>query len=186
MRTRASGFTLIEVMIVCSIIAVLASVAIPEFTRVQLRSKQGERAVLMQSIHNSVEDYYMREAHFPELVDPNNPGAGSNLVLNGNPSWTNPGTAKQPWRMVSWADDWQNLTLTVEGGVYYRYWGTGAEAGQQHQYWLIADGDLDGDTVLDQMQKLYQYQATQLQHFVGSTDPNATWEWRFPGNDQTF
>jgi prepilin-type N-terminal cleavage/methylation domain-containing protein len=185
MRTRTRGFTLIELMVVMSIVAVLASVAIPEFSRVQLRSKQGERAVLMQSIHNAVEDYYMREAHFPALVDPANPGAGSTLNLSGNPSWANPGTAKRPWRFTSWGDDWQSLTLTVEGGVYYRYWGTGNEAGQQHQYWLIGDGDLDGDGVLDQMQRYYAYQATQLQHFAGSPS-GCTWEWRFPGNDLTF
>ena len=186
MKTRVPGFTLIELMVVVSIIGVLASIAIPEFTRIQFRSRQGERAVLLQSIHNAVEDYYMRESHFPQLNDPNNPAAGSNLVLSGNPSWTNPGPAKQPWRHVGWGDDWQNLSLTVEGGVYYRYWGTGAEAGQQHQYWLIADGDLDADTVLDQMQRLYTYQGTQLQHVAGSPNPSVTFEWRFPGADVTF
>ncbi len=186
MKTRAHGFTLIELMVVVSIVGVLASIAIPEFNRVQLRSKQGERAVLLQSIRNAVEDYYMRESHFPELNDPANPGAGSVLWLNAQPSWVNPGPAKRPWRYANWGDDWQALTLTVEGGVYYQYWGTGTEAGQQHQYWLIANGDLDGDLQLDQMQRLYQYQGSQLQTIAGSPNPSCTWEWRFPGNDLTF
>ncbi len=186
MKTRASGFALIELMVVVSIVGVLASIAIPEFTNLQYRSRQSERKVLLQSIHNAVEDYYMRESHFPQLVDPNQPALGSNLSLWGNPSWANPDASKHPWRLVSWGDHWQALSLTVEGGVYYQYWGVGNEAGQQHQYWLIANGDLDQDSVLDQIQRLYTYQGIQLQHNVGSPNPACTWEWRIPGSDLVF
>ena len=38
MKRRAPGFTLLELMVVVCIISVLASVAIPEFNQLQLRS----------------------------------------------------------------------------------------------------------------------------------------------------
>ncbi len=185
MSRRIPGFTLIEVMVAMSIVAVLASVAIPEFTRVQLRSKQGERAVLLRSIHNAVEDYYMREAHFPTLNDPADPAAGSTLFLDWNPGATNPGPAKRPWRYAPAGDDWQKLTLTVEGGVYYRYSGGGSELGQQHSYLLVAQGDLDGDGVIDEMDRTFTYQNGKLQQLAGSP-PDCTWEDRIPGPDITF
>ncbi len=64
MRQRNRGFTLIELMIVTSIIGILASIAIPNFERMMLRSKRAElnlnlnAIALVQSSYHAEWDAY--------------------------------------------------------------------------------------------------------------------------------
>lgn len=180
---RPSGFTLIEIMIVLAVIGVLSSVALPMFRDFQLRSKQSERTIMLESIRASVEDYAMREGRLPADWG----GGNSGLSLWGNPDWTVATGHKRPFRHVSWGDHWNQLALLVEGGLYYMYWGTGQQFASTRQYWLIADADLDGDGVNNQVQRMFLYQGTVLQRFAGVA-PNAkwTWEWEFPPGGRTF
>jgi len=75
----------------------------------------------------------------------------------------------------------------VEGGVYYQYWGTGSSAGPVRQYWLMAEGDLDGDGVNNIVQRWFSYQGTTLQKIAG-TNPNWKWTWEndLPAGGGTF
>ena len=50
MTAHPRGFTLVEVMIVTTIIGILASVAIPEMSKMQYRSKEAERRLIMTAV----------------------------------------------------------------------------------------------------------------------------------------
>src|SRR5690242_11279693 len=147
---RARGFTLIELMVVVTVIGLLSSVALPTFRNMQLRSKQTERSIMMTSIHRAIDEYWTREGHYP-LVS----GDMSWLYLfYWNPDST-PNTQKRAWRqkpLNQW-DHWNNLSLLVEGNVYYAYYGYAYEMSNYRYTYLDVKGDLDGDRTEDQLEK---------------------------------
>lgn len=176
MRVRPNGFTLIELMVAVAIIGILSSIAIPEFRAIQLRSRQTERTVLMTSIQRAMDDYFHRESRYPRDW-----GMGtSGLWGADNPNFA-PSTYKRKWRLVDWGDDWKLLSLAVEGDVYYSYWMQAVAQPGNRQVWIGANGDLDGNTVQDQIQRLYFYTGTRLERFWGAQScSDCSMEWRWP------
>ncbi len=59
-RSKQSGFTLIELMIVVVIIGILAAMAIPRFIAVSTKSKQSEAKLLLKQIHNNQQTYFQQ------------------------------------------------------------------------------------------------------------------------------
>jgi len=54
---KKTGFTLIELLMVSVILAILATIAIPNFTRMQLKAKESEVKSACHMIQMAVEDY---------------------------------------------------------------------------------------------------------------------------------
>src|SRR5271155_1123123 len=74
--SRASGFTLIELIIVVAIIGILAAIAIPKFADLVLKSKEGATRGSLGSIRSALSIYYGdMEGQYPS--DP------SSLTING-------------------------------------------------------------------------------------------------------
>lgn len=68
-RSSQSGFTLVELMIVISIIAILLSVAVPNFIQ---SLKHANESVLKQdlfSLRSSIDNYTMDKAKAPQSLD---------------------------------------------------------------------------------------------------------------------
>jgi prepilin-type N-terminal cleavage/methylation domain-containing protein len=137
MRTRnrrpGNGFTLIELMIVVAIIGVLASVAIPSFGSMQLRSKAAERTAIVQSLKRGLEVYFLNHESIP----------GGALVGDWNPS-VRESTARRPF--VRTLPGWSDVDAMVEGATYYSYQFTATRVGGTGLIVIAAHGDVDGDS----------------------------------------
>jgi type IV pilus assembly protein PilA len=64
-RQHATGFTLIELMIVIAIIGVLAAIALPAYQNYTIRSQVSEGLSLAAGVKTAVADYFAQTGTFP-------------------------------------------------------------------------------------------------------------------------
>jgi prepilin-type N-terminal cleavage/methylation domain-containing protein len=183
MRRRPSGFTLVEIMVAVAITGLLASVSIPTYERIQLRSRQAERSAMLESVRRAVEEYYVRQGRLP--LD--NGDGTSTLSLQPNPNATVT-PQKRPFRLTSApGDHWADLSLMVEGGVYYVYWGAGQLDSPSRDYTINAEGDLDGDSATNTISRRFLYVSDALQYPPGvHRAGNWSSETEVPADGSTF
>jgi len=68
MAKKSKGFTLIELMIVVAIIGILASIAVPNYTRYVTRGKIAEATSLLSQTRNQMERYYQDNRRYTTTV----------------------------------------------------------------------------------------------------------------------
>jgi prepilin-type N-terminal cleavage/methylation domain-containing protein len=178
MTKRPAGFTLIELMVVVAIIGILSSIAIPNFRNMQLRARMAERATMLRALQTAVDDYYNTNGRYPDDLGSGN----SQLYLYWNPTPT-PLSTRQKWRYSVYGpwEHWDQLSLAVEGNVYYVYWGFGYASPGFRYHYLYAYGDLDGDGTQDQLERIWEYSGSTLLRWAGSPlDSSASWENHYP------
>ena len=122
---RSSGFSLIEIMLVVSIIGILSVVAIPQFVTYQLRSKSAEAKTNLGVIKVLEHTYFSEQDTFL-AVAPEPP-----VVPGSNPAAFNPAAGFAP------------LGFRPEGRVYFSYGASVSADGVG--YTADAAADIDGD-----------------------------------------
>ena len=123
---RRRGFTLIEMMIVVAIIALLATIAIPNYISFQLRAKTSEAKSNLGAIR-TCEEAYMAE-HDVYLTCTANPVA-------------DPTKLQRDWEVAP--TGWTDIGFEPKGKVFFQYdvvVGTGGDT-----FTATATGDLNGD-----------------------------------------
>src|ERR1041385_3789953 len=77
MKTRKSGFTLVEILIVVIILGILAAIVIPQFTNASQDARESALLSQLQTLRSQIELYKLQ--HMDKLPD---------LVTNWNPMTT--------------------------------------------------------------------------------------------------
>jgi len=138
---RIQGFTLLELMIVVSIIGVLASVAIPSFLNYQLTSKRAEAFANLGALAKTQKSYFAEFNQFVAVA----PEPGSTL---GN---VPDGTKRD---VTSVRTGFSVIGFTPDGDVYFDYDTiTGGVAGCLCQtcFTAAAYGNLDEDAFMSEV-----------------------------------
>lgn len=150
-RAHERGFSLLELMVTVAIIAILASIALPSFTRESRKARAlAEVQPLFNDLRVRLEQYLQENGRYPVT-------AGE---VTSNPAGA-PGT-KAPLDLS--LTDWASLRLRISGedSVYCRYtWATGPALGgtigaqvssdfgftapSTEWYYLVAKCDMDND-----------------------------------------
>ena len=154
-NTNKRGFTIIELMIVVSILGILAAVAIPAFVNYIRRAKTSEATLSIDRMYEGAVTYFDVE-HTPRGVStsnitealPNDVGptpATSNLVSSKLIAQTYLGQFQTNV-------NWQSLDFSMTDNFYYAYTFTsecdGDTCSPGNISYCRAEGDLDGDNSL--------------------------------------
>jgi prepilin-type N-terminal cleavage/methylation domain-containing protein len=137
-RSRSRGFTLVELMVVISIIAVMASIALPRMQMFALKAKRAEREMMMSAIVRSIRDYAAATEGRTGTVDlqpnPREPATAGKRAFDRTLAALNPA-----------AVGWDKLGFAPEGALYFRYAGTADLTPGSESLILTAEADLDND-----------------------------------------
>lgn len=113
-RSEKKGFTLIELMIVVTVIGVLAAVAIPAYSRYVKRSRTAEALTNIRKIYDGEMAYYQDE-HTDE----------SGHVISKSFVFCRPQPASKPGkqkRQGDWTDQgWPDVRFSADSPVLYTY-----------------------------------------------------------------
>jgi prepilin-type N-terminal cleavage/methylation domain-containing protein len=144
-RHAPRGFTLIELMIVVSIVGLLSSIAVPVFEKMTLRTRQAEREAIMRAVAKGVEDVALNAAVIPV-------NSGTFFVGNWNPVPI-PDTSKHAWLQAQ--AGWRDLPLIIEGATYFAYQFILDTSATPMRLIVRSAGDLDGDGVYGEKWQVY-------------------------------
>lgn len=98
------GFTLIELLIVVAIVAILASIALPNFLEAHTRSRVSRARADLRSIGGAIEIYSLDHNAYPTMIEPGfnggvNPLQGSDLKW-----WYTPDSLSTPIAYLTQSD----------------------------------------------------------------------------------
>ena len=167
------GFTLIELMVVVTIIGILASVAIPEFGKLVLRAKAAERHEVMSRIKKAVADVVLLHGAVP----------GGSLFADWQPSGVAGSAKRMPnWKSAGWVDLFRS-TEEIEGSTYYSYRVLADDTASPPTLDIWAMGDLDGDG--NPSVKFIHYVRVNGLYQTDETDLTCTWVCPPTGQEDT-
>lgn len=63
------GFSLVELIIVLSVIGILSAIAIPKFSNIQNKAKESSVKALAHTIQLYIETFYLQESTYPTPTD---------------------------------------------------------------------------------------------------------------------
>lgn len=122
---RRAGFSLVEAIVAVAIVGILATVAVPNFIRLQTRTKTGEALTNLAALRDA------EIARYSEL---------GNYVWAGSAPAGVPGPMRRPWTGGNSLEFRDLLGFSADGDVYFQY---GVEA-EGDAFTLTALADLDG------------------------------------------
>lgn len=158
---RKSGFTLIELMIVVSIIGILAAIAIPAFLRYVKRAESSEAPMNLRKIYDGQIAYFD-----VDHVDQAGTRVPSQFISAGPEPTSVPLNVKVAgdWTAVGWIE----LKFASDAPIRYRYQSLSSGTGTQAMFTARAEGDLDGDGTTSLFERLASVNSTNGEVYGGS------------------
>ncbi|MGZ6143880.1 MAG: type IV pilin protein [Myxococcales bacterium] len=114
-RRQDRGFTIVELMIVVSLIGVISSLAIPNYLKFTARSQRSEMMETVSKMKLYFKNTYDNTGTF---VTAFTPSAGTQSLLNPDPAVAPVG---QPAEWNSHMVGWTDVPFPPEGGMRMRY-----------------------------------------------------------------
>ena len=68
-RARAAGFTLIELMIVMSIVGILASIAVPSYQRHLIKAREAVLAEDLYQVRQTIDQFFADNLRYPDSLE---------------------------------------------------------------------------------------------------------------------
>jgi type IV pilus assembly protein PilA len=144
----ATGFTLVELMVVVTIIGVLAAVAVPSYLKASRKAKTAEATSNVKRIYDGARSYYEEERsqraaiapiarQFPNSAPAITPALGACCANAGHKCMSDPSL---------WVDEtWTSLKFAVTDPHYYSYSYLSSGTETAAQFSATSYGDLDCD-----------------------------------------
>jgi type IV pilus assembly protein PilA len=93
MKRRREGFTLVELLIVITVIGLLASVAMPKFSTVKQKGYRSQAIADLTSLRTAEENFFVDSNRYATVAELGNKfshttGVGITLVVPGLSNWT--------------------------------------------------------------------------------------------------
>jgi len=146
---RSFGFTLVELMIAVAIIGLLASIALPNFLRYQLKAKSAEASTNLHGIMVAEEAY---ATEFGEFID----ASASPAAYGGRHPvpFSDVGPSGANFAALGWQPSgpvYFQYSVTVSGSAYTAEAASDLDGNGTAQVWGFVRPDTDGDTVLGRL-----------------------------------
>ncbi|WP_336040377.1 type II secretion system major pseudopilin GspG [Acinetobacter calcoaceticus] len=127
---RASGFTLIEVMVVIVILGVLAALIVPNVMGRSEKAKIDTTQITLKGVAGALDQYKLDNGHFPSMQE-----GGLDALVNQPATaknWMPGGYVKGGYPKDSWKNDVQYVIPGADGRAFdlYSFGADGKEGGE--------------------------------------------------------
>jgi len=139
------AFTLIELLVVVLIIGILATVAVPQYTKAVERARASEALPLLKSVYQAAQAYYMANGDWPEKFDE----LAVEIPWTGTTKWRNASVMRDTrsndlWSMQIYKETGFGWSLSM-GRISGKYKGSGLQIGS-NDTWVCAERTSNGVT----------------------------------------
>jgi prepilin-type N-terminal cleavage/methylation domain-containing protein len=98
---RNAGFTLVEIMLVCAVIALVAAIGVPAWIRARKRAQATKLVNELRTIADAFQLYNSETRHLPPDSDPATIPAGMEPYMPSQSTWTTEAPGGGHWYWVN-------------------------------------------------------------------------------------